>query len=317
MMLLENMATFVQVADEASFSGAARRLGVAKSVVSRRVATLESHLEASLFNRTTRQLSLTEIGQSFYERARRILEDVAEAEDASRSLQRDLVGKLLLAAPTSFAHAHLSPAIATFLADNPRLEIDIDLNDRQVDLVNEGFDLAVRIGILQDSTLIARLLAPCRRVVCASPAYLAAHGEPQTLEDLAARQHRCLVYSNRPIAERWCFRQGQDWQVARVRTQRLAANNGEVIRDAAIAGLGLAVLPTFIASAPLVAGSLKAVLSDHQLLEPSIYAVWAPGRQLSTKVRALVDLLVKRFGTLPYWDADIAAAAKRGGGSFT
>jgi DNA-binding transcriptional LysR family regulator len=310
MSLFDNMAAFVQVADSGSFSDAGRRLGVAKSVVSRRVTTLEAHLEASLFNRTTRRLSLTEIGQTYYDRARRILDDVAEAEDATRSLQHDLVGRLFLAAPTSFAHAHLSPVIAEFQTKNPRVEIELDLNDRQVDFVNEGFDLAVRIGVLQDSSLIARLLAPCRRVVCASPAYLAVHSEPKTLEDLEGRHHRFLVYSNRPVAEQWCFRAGDGWQVARVQSQRLAANNGEVIRDAAIGGLGLAVLPTFIASAPIVAGTLKVLLTDYQLLEPSIYAVWAPGRQLSTKVRALVDALGERFGATPYWDAAIAKATE-------
>ena len=313
MSLFDDMGVFVQVVDAGSFSSAARRLGVAKSVVSRRVSALEARLEGSLFNRTTRRLSLTEVGQVYYDRARRILDDVAEAEDAARSLQGELVGRLRLAAPMSFAHQHLSPAIAAFLVEHPRLEIELDLNDRQVDLVNEGFDLAVRIGTLQDSSMIARLLAPCHRVVCASPAYLATHGEPRTLEDLEAPHHRCLVYSNRPVVEQWRFRVGDSWQVARVATQRLMANNGQALRDAAIEGLGLAVLPTFIASEPMVRGSLKAVLRGYQLAEPSIYAVWPPGRQLSTKARALVEALSRRFGPSPYWDRQIEQAADANG----
>ena len=308
MSLFDDMKVFVHVVDAGSFSGAARRLDMAKSVVSRRVSVLEARLEGSLFNRTTRRFSLTEMGQAYYDRARRILDDVAEAEDAARSLQGDLVGRLRLAAPMSFAHQHLSPAIAAFLAEHPRLEIELDLNDRHVDLVNEGFDLAVRIGVLQDSSMIARLLAPCHRVVCASPAYLAAHGEPQTLVDLEALDHRCLVYSNRPVTELWRFRTGDTWQVARVATQRLISNNAQALRDAAIEGLGLAVLPTFIASEPIVRGVLKTVLNGYQLAEPSIYAVWPPGRQLSAKARALVEALSNRFGADPYWDRHIAQA---------
>lgn len=253
-------------------------------------------------------LEPAEIGQAYYERSRRILEDVAEAEEAARSLQVDLVGRLRVAAPMSFAQEHLSPAIAAFLAEHPRLEIELDLNDRHVDLVNEGFDLAIRIGMLQDSTLIARLLAPCQRVVCASPAYLEAYGEPQTLEDLDANGHRCVVYSNRPVAEQWRFRTGDTWQIARVRTQRLISNNGQALRDAAIEGLGLAILPTFIASKPIAAGMLKRVLHDYQLSEPSIYAVWPPGRQLSAKARTFVQALSQRFGSTPYWDRNMAAS---------
>jgi DNA-binding transcriptional LysR family regulator len=302
MSLFDDMTVLVQVVDAGSFSAAARRLGVAKSVVSRRIAMLESRLEGSLFHRTTRQLSLTEMGHAYCARARRILDDVAEAEDAARSLQGELIGRLRLAAPMSFAHQHLSPAIAAFLTEHPRLEIELDLNDRHVDLVEEGFDLAVRIGVLQDSSMIARLLAPCHRVVCASPAYLASHGEPRTLEELEALDHRCLVYSNRPVSEQWRFRSEDGWRSVRVTAQRLISNNGGALRDGAIAGLGLAVLPTFMASDAIVRGDLIAVLSGHPLSEPSIYAVWPPGRQLSTKARALVEALSSRFGPLPYWD---------------
>jgi DNA-binding transcriptional LysR family regulator len=311
MSLFDDMNVFVQVVDAGSFTAAAARLGVAKSVVSRRISVLETRLEGSLFNRTTRRLSLTEVGQAYYDRTRRILDDVAEAEDAARSLQGELIGRLRLAAPMSFAHEHLSPAIAEFLVEHPQLEIELDLNDRHVDLVNEGFDLAVRIGVLQDSSLIARLLAPCHRIICGSPAYLATHGEPRSLQDLETLGHRCLVYSNRPVAEQWRFRSGDTWRVVRLAGQRLISNNGQALRDAAIAGLGLAVLPTFIASGPIVRGELKPVLGDHELSEPSIYAVWPPGRQLSAKARALVEALSSRFGASPYWDLEIEQALRR------
>jgi DNA-binding transcriptional LysR family regulator len=310
MSLFEEMSVFLQVVDAGSFSNAARRLGVAKSLVSRRVSALETRLDANLFSRTTRQLSLTEIGQSYCARARRILEDVADAHDATRTLRSDLVGRLRVAAPMSFAHQHLSPVIAAFLKEHPRLDVDMDLNDRQVDLVDEGFDLAVRIGDLPDSSLIARQLAPCRRVLCASPAYLESHGSPAVPGDLAARDHRFLMYGNRPLAEQWRFRVEGDWRVAHPRTQRLAANNGETLRDAAIEGLGLAILPTFIASVPIAAGQLQIVLASYDLPETSVYAMWAPGRQLSMKARALVDALGRRFEPTPYWDETIMAFAR-------
>jgi DNA-binding transcriptional LysR family regulator len=270
--------------------------------LSRRMASLEGRLGTSLFHRTTRRLSLTETGHAYYERARRILADVAEAEDVARRLQSELRGKLKVAAPMSFGSMHLSPAIAGFLVAHPQLEIELDLNDRHVDLVSEGHDLAIRIGKLPDSSLIARRLAPCRHIVCASPAYLQARGEPRSPECLEGERHDCLVYSNRTISEEWRFRIGGEWHSARVSAKRLGVNNGDVLRDAAIAGLGLVALPTFIVSAAVQRGELKPVLCDFELDDPSIHAVWPPNRALSAKVRAFVDFLSDRFGGTPYWD---------------
>ena len=216
--LFDDMAVFVRAVEAESFSGAAQRLGVAKSVVSRRMASLEGRLGTSLFHRTTRRLSLTETGHAYYERARRILADVAEAEDVARRLQSELRGKLKVAAPMSFGSMHLSPAIAGFLVAHPQLEIELDLNDRRVDLVSEGHDLAIRIGKLPDSSLIVRRLAPCRHIVCASPAYLQARGEPRSPECLEGERHDCLVYSNRAISEEWRFRIGGEWHSVRVST---------------------------------------------------------------------------------------------------
>jgi DNA-binding transcriptional LysR family regulator len=301
--LLEDMTVFVRAVEAASFSGAAQRLGLAKSVVSRRIRSLEARLGTSLFHRTTRRLSLTETGQAYYERARRILADIIEAEEVARRLQSELKGTLKVAAPMSFGLLHLSPAVADFLVAHPQLEIDLDLNDRRVDLVNEGHDLAIRIGKLADSSLIARRLAPCRHVVCASPAYLQARGEPRSPEELEDDRHDCLLYRNRTISNEWRFRIGGEWRSLRVRATRLGVNNGDVLRDAAIAGIGLVVLPTFIVSEALRRGDLKAVLCDFELDDPAIHAVWPPNRELSAKVRAFVDFLSERFGGTPYWDA--------------
>jgi DNA-binding transcriptional LysR family regulator len=309
MSLFDDMTVFVRAVEAESFSGAARRLGIAKSVVSRRIASLEDRLETSLFHRTTRRLSLTETGHAYYERVRNILADVVEAEEVARRLQSELQGTLKVAAPMSFGVLHLSPAVGDFLALHPRLEIDLDLNDRWVDLVSEGHDLAIRIGQLADSSLIARRLAPCRRVVCASPDYLREHGEPHFPEELESDNHDCLVYSNRSILEEWRFRFGGEWRALRVRGRRLRVNNGDVMRDAAIAGVGLIAVPTFIVSDALRRGELIAVLRDFELDDAAIYAVWPPNRALSAKVRAFVDFLGERFGGSPYWDAGLPGGA--------
>jgi len=305
MSLFEEMTVFVRAVEAESFSGAARRLGLAKSVVSRRIGSLEDRLGTSLFHRTTRRLSLTETGHAYYERARNILAEVVEAEEVARRLQSELRGTLKIAAPMSFGLLHLSAAVAEFLVAHPQLEIELDLNDRRVDLVSEGHDLAIRVGNLADSSLIARRLAPCRHVVCASPAYLQARGEPRSPEELVSGPHDCLVYSNRPISEEWRFRVDGEWRNVREGTTRLGANNGDVLRDAAIKGVGLVVLPTFIVSEALRRGELKAVLCDFELDDPAIYAIWPPNRALSAKVRAFVDFLGERFGGTPYWDVGL------------
>jgi DNA-binding transcriptional LysR family regulator len=307
MSLFDDMTVFVRAAELGSFSGAAQRLGIAKSIVSRRVSSLELRLGASLFHRTTRQLSLTETGLDYFERSRRILYEVAEADDAAQQLQRRLHGKLKVAAPMSFGWRHLSPAIADFLSAHPQLEIDLDLNDRRLDLISDGYDLAIRIGKLADSSLVARTLAPCRHIVCGSSAYLAARGVPQTPADLIAQDHDCLTYSNRPAAEQWRFRVAGEWTDTSVKSRRLGVNNGDALRDAAIAGLGLIIIPTFIASDAITTGALTPVLADHECFAPPIQVIWSPNRQLSTKVRALVNFLAERFVDIPYWDKAIAA----------
>ncbi|WP_044872763.1 LysR family transcriptional regulator [Pseudomonas sp. LFM046] len=292
MNLFEDMRVFTVVVEAGGFSAAAQRLNIAKSVVSRRMSALERHLECRLFNRTTRRLSLTETGLDYFERAQRILREVSEAEEATRSLQSELRGRLRLAAPMSFGLKYLSPVLNEFMQVHPGLEVELDLNDRFVDLVNEGYDLTLRIGRLPDSTLVARELGPCPHAICASPGYLDAHGTPQGPDDL--REHQCLGYKNRANSSQWQFLVGQEWRSIAVRP-RLIANNGEVLVQAALDGLGLVSLPRFLLEESLASGQLVEVLPGFPLPSSQIYAVCPPGRRLPAKVRAFIDFLAKRL----------------------
>ena len=302
MSIFDDMTVFVRAVEAGSFSGAAQQLGIAKSIVSRRIVSLESRLGTSMFHRSTRRLSLTETGLAYYERARRILADVAEAENVASQLQGELKGRLRVAVPMSFGCRHLSRVVMDFLGAHPQVDIELDLNDRRVDLISEGFDIAVRIGSLPNSSIISRTLAPCRHVVCASPAYLANHGEPQTPAELASEGHVCLAYTNRPRAEQWRFLIDGAWTEVPVKARHIHSNNGDILCEAAIAGLGIIVLPTFIVSDAIATGALDVILAGYEVASPSILAVWPPSRHLSGKVRAFVDLLAKRFGKTPYWD---------------
>lgn len=297
---LAAIETFVKVSETQSFSEAARRLRSSKSVVSRQVAALEGELGARLFHRTTRSLTLTEAGRSYFERASRILAELEEANRSVTQLQSAPRGQLRVNAPMSFGLLHLAPAVPDFLERYSEVEVDMTLNDRFVDLVDEGFDVAVRIGHLEDSSLVARKLAPIRRAVCASPAYLKARGTPVQPNDL--KTHDCLCYSNVALSHEWRFvtENGRPWPVE-VRG-RLSANNGDVLKAAALRGLGLAILPTFIVGSDLQAGTLVTVLDKFVAQDMTLNAVYPHSRHLSPKVRAFVDFLAERFGPRPYWD---------------
>jgi DNA-binding transcriptional LysR family regulator len=299
---LSAMIVFARVVEARSFSTAARQLGLSKSTVSKHVSRLEDRLGARLLNRTTRRLSPTEVGLAFYERCTRIAAEVEEAEAAVTRLHSAPRGTLKVNAPMSFALAHIAPAIGQFLGEHPELTVDISMSDRFVDLIDEGFDLAVRIADLPDSSLIARRIAPNRRVACAAPAYLERHGTPTTLEELA--DHNCLIYTYPTPHQTWRFVRDGDEHTARVSGSFLA-NNGDVLLTAALDGLGIAVLPTFIVGDEIKTGRLQAVLTDYQLPETSVYAVYPHNRHLSAKVRAFVDFLSERFGPTPYWEAGI------------
>jgi DNA-binding transcriptional LysR family regulator len=297
---LEEMRTFVGVVEAGSITGAAERLGIAKSAVSRRLADLEERLSVQLFRRTTRRMNLTDTGQSFYERCLRILADVEEAELAVSQEHGNLRGRLRVAVPLSFGLNHLGPAIDTFLRTHPGIEFDLDLNDRQVDLLAEGFDLAVRIADLADSTLIARRLAPVRHVVCASPAYLAEHGTPRSPSELA--EHDCLIYANASSPGLWPYADSDGREGSVQVRARLRANNGECLRQAAEDGHGIVLEPSFIVYRSIEEGKLLPILTDFQW--PIIYAhaVYPRTRHLSRRVRAFVDFLAERFAGVPYWD---------------
>lgn len=296
----DNMNTFIRVVELGSISGAANKMGVAKSAVSRRLKELEEHLGVELFHRTTRRMNLTDSGRAYYDRCVRILEDVTEAELAISQQHGELQGRLKVAMPLSFGLMHLSPAINDFLTAHPHIEFDLDFNDRNVDIMQEGFDLAIRIGKLQDSSLIARRLAPIEILLCASPVYLERKGIPQFPEDLT--QHHCLAYSLLPDYDSWQFLDANnEYQKVKIRPT-LKSNNGEQLRDAALAGLGIVLQPSFILYKEIERGDLVPLLSNYQIPALDAFAIYPQTRHLSQRVRAFVDFLANRFEGTPYWD---------------
>jgi DNA-binding transcriptional LysR family regulator len=296
---LNGMAVFARVIEMGSFSAAARDLRLAKSTVSKQVAALEQRLGARLLNRTTRRLSPTEVGRAYYERCTRIIAEVEEAELAVSRLQLEPRGTLRLNAPMSFGNLHVAPVIADFMNAYPELTVDMTLNDRLVDLVDEGFDVAVRIGKLADSTLIAKKIAPSRQVVCAAPEYWQAHGIPARPQDIS--NHNCLIYTYLRNPHEWIFKMADGVKTVSI-TGKLRANNGEALRAAALKGYGVYLGPTFIVGEDLRSGRLQAVLRDFEIQNHFIHAVYPHSRHLSVKVRAFVDFLAERFGDEPYWD---------------
>jgi DNA-binding transcriptional LysR family regulator len=292
---LLDVLAFVRVVETGAFSRAAERMAMSKSIVSRRVARLEEQLGARLLTRSASGAQPTDAGQAYYERASNILCELDAAKEVVADAVTQVAGPIRLTAPLSFGVGHLAPALADFAAAHPRVELDISFEDRTVDLVAGGFDLAVRLGTLEDSALIARRIAPSRRILVGSPAYLESRGRPEHPRDLAGHDH--LVYGN----EQWRFRVGNRWQNVRLKP-RLRADNGEMLRAAAAAGLGLCVLPTFIASPPLQSGALLPLLRDFPMPEVGLHILMPPGRAVTARVRALSDFLAARFGPEPAWD---------------
>jgi len=295
-----HMQIFVGIVEAGSISGAAERLGLPKSAVSRRLAELEARLGVSLIQRTTRKQHLTDSGRAFYERSVAILADLDEAESAVSQAHGALKGGLKVALPLSFGLLHLAPLIQAFMTQHPDVRFELDFNDRQIDLMQEGFDLAIRIATLEDSSLIARRLAPIRHIVCASPGYLAKFGTPQVASDLT--RHVCLAYSNVRDPDVWAYH-GPGGQPGSVRVPvRLASSSGEFNIRAAIADEGLVLIPSFYCHEALRSGQLVKLLADHTWPELSAYAVYPPTRHLSSRVRALIDFLVERMVGEPSWD---------------
>jgi DNA-binding transcriptional LysR family regulator len=301
------MQVLSRVAALGSFSAAARSLGMSQTMVTRHVDAIEDRLGARLFHRTTRRLTLTEAGQGYLQAAERILAEVDEAESAASASVSEPRGTLRLNLPLAFGLRQAVPAIAGFAALHPALTIDIGLTDRFIDLVEEGWDLALRIGQLRDSSLVARRLAPIRTALCASPAYLVRHGMPKTLADLAA--HNCLGYTlpTPAGADRWRFGRNGEVEVAVSGTFR--ANNGDALRAAALAGIGIIYQPTFLYADDIREGRLLPVILDRPPFQfAAAYAVYAPTRHVPAKVRRFIDFLAERWAGEPPWDAGLPPA---------
>lgn len=293
---LPQLEIFALVVDAGSFTAAAKQLGVSKAHVSKQIRALEDRLGARLLNRTTRKVATTDIGAIFHERCRRILDEVAEAETAVTDLQTAPRGTLRVTAPMAFGLSYVAPALAKFLADHDDLRVDMSFNDRRVDLVDEGFDLAIRIGDLPDSSLVARRIAQTCTPVCGSEAYLRRRGTPRVPEDL--RDHDCLVYAFQASGQAWRLRGPAGEKMVPV-SGRVVADSGDAIVAAAREGLGLSFVPDFYVAGDLASGRLRRVLPEWSTPTP-IWAVYPHSRHLSAKVRIFVDYLAATFATPPW-----------------
>lgn len=299
---LYEMTVFARVVSAGSLSAAARELGLSTAVVSRRLAALETRLGVRLLNRTTRSLSLTDEGANYHEACTRILTEVEEADAAVSARGVEPQGVLKVAMMAAFGHQHIAPLIPRFVAQYPKVQLAVSLSDRSVNVLEEGFDVAIRIAELQDSSLAARKLAPNRRVVCASPDYLRKHGTPLTPSDLA--QHSCLLSNwDQGFTQTWEYR-GPVGKRGTVRvTGRYACDNWEVLREWALAGLGIALKSTWDVRRHLEDGSLVALFPAYTFdTDVAIYAVYPHRRHLPAKTRVFIDFLAASFGPEPYWD---------------
>ncbi|TCK02311.1 LysR family transcriptional regulator [Marinobacterium mangrovicola] len=296
---IDAMRAFTTVATEGSFTRAAERLEMSPQLVSKYVSQLEQHLGTRLLNRTTRKVHLTEAGTRYWQGAQQILDEIEAVESQLGDMQESAQGRLRVSAPVSFASHHLAPMLVEFQRQHPAVSIDLQLNDRKVDIVEEGFDIALRIGHLRSSSLIAKRIAPVRLVTVASPEYLAEHGEPARLEDLQG--HRYLRYSyveNDAILpmHRWLREKGISLG------NEVACNNGDVLVHAAIEGGGIAIQPTFITGPAIAEGKLKVLLEEHEPEPMGLYAVYAHRQLMASKVRSFIDFMDGYFGDPPYWD---------------
>jgi DNA-binding transcriptional LysR family regulator len=297
---LSEIEVFVQVVEDGSFTSAARTLGISKSYASKQVRALEERLGARLLHRTTRTLTVTDAGRAFADRCRLVLEDLDAAEQAVTALQERPRGTLRITAPMSFGVEHVAPALADFLARYPELDVVADYSDRRVDLVDEGYDLAIRVGRMADSSLIARRLAPVRGLMVASRAYLDRAGRPEAPADL--REHDCLVYSLLDTPASWTLHPTAGGEPVRVRVrERLVSNNGEALLQAAMAGVGVVPLPDFLVVEALRRGQVERVLPDWTTMDRAgVWAVYPHSRHLAAKVRLFVDHLADAFRDPPW-----------------
>lgn len=296
---LGDLEVFASVAASGSMSVAAKELGYSPAVISKRIKRLEEKLGARLFQRTTRQISLTEAGQGFHQRILSVLEGLEEAEDFVSGRSNSLAGTLKVSAPTSFGRMHVAPHLKGFMDRHPSLSINLTLSDDFIDIVAGGYDLAIRIADLSDSSLVARRLAPVRRVLCASRSYVEEHGLPDTIEDL--KNHRCLPAHNNDL---WRL-EGPDGAFNLRPEGLLVTNSSEVIREAVISGLGIALRSTWDIGPELKCGALIQVLPAYEgSKNVALSAVYSSRRFLPAKVRLFIDYLANLYGPVPYWDTD-------------
>jgi len=291
-----SIEVFVRVAELENLSAAGRELGLSPAGVGNHVRALEEWLGARLLHRTTRRISVTEAGQRFFESAHRIVDELADARSATSALQTTPRGILRLTAPMTFGMKVLAPVVADYLVDNPETRIDLVLSDRRVDLIEDGFDMAIRVGDLEDSGLIARSLATTRLVLCASPAYLKRRGRPHHPRDLGS--HDCLEYTLRAPHARWIFTSPRGKRITQAISSRLKANNGDVLRAAALRGLGLTLTPQFVVNNDLERGTLVTVMGGFRLPEVGIFALYPSSERVPLKVRSFLDYLAKQHRRL-------------------
>jgi DNA-binding transcriptional LysR family regulator len=298
---LTSMKVFGTIVETGSFVSAARRLKLSRAAVTKHVAALEDRLNVRLLERTTRKLSVTEAGGRYYARCTQILAEIEAAEREAAQATEVPRGTLRISAPHTFATMHIAPHLAEFRRQFPKVDLEVTLNDRFVDLLDEGFDVAIRIAdSLPESSLVARRLAVCRFVVCGAPGYFEQHGTPQVPEDLA--HHPCLGYTLSTREYSWVFVCPQDQRNAVNVSGPLRSNSGDLLRAAAVGGAGVMLLPTFYVGEDLERGRLQAVLTDYKVQEYGIYAVYPSRKHLTAKVKAFVDFLNERYGAEPYWD---------------
>jgi DNA-binding transcriptional LysR family regulator len=299
MLKLESIAAFSAIVEAGSITGAARRLALSKSVVSERLTELERVVGTRLVRRTTRSLSLTDDGKTFYEHAKQIMRTVENAASELKERRGALTGPLRISAPVSFGTLHLGQALFGFLARYPGIELTLELDDRFVDVIGEGFDAIVRHGPVNDDRIIVKRLAASKRVLVASADYLRRSGTPASIQDLV--QHRGIIYGNRGAAD-WRFRVGRKWVIARPQVA-LRVNNGLLMRDAAVAGLGITLLATFLLEAPLKKRTLKILNVGAEAEGATIYIGYPEHLRSSGKIRALTAWLRQSIGDPAYWDA--------------
>jgi len=299
---LTSMSIFVTVVELGNFSTASEQLQISRASASKHIMALENCLGGRLLNRTTRRVNVTEAGKAYYDRCKQILEDVQEAECVVTGFSSEPRGLLRLNAPMSFGTRQLAGIISSFCQAYPDIEVELSLNDRVVDVVEEGYDLVIRIARLKESSLIARRLAPCHQVLCASPGYLNKYGRPQVPNEL--NQHNCLHYAYFGTGKSWTLN-GPDGEHRIAIQPQLTANNGDVLHVAARNGLGISLLPTFIVGDAIRSGELEVILPAYKPAEINIYAVYASKRHLSAKVRALIEFTADQISTHPPWDVGI------------